>query len=64
MDEKCIRCLRCANICPAKALTLKEETDGTKHIVCDYSRCIRCYCCHEMCPVDAITVHNKEKKAE
>ena len=64
MDEKCIRCLRCANICPAKALTLKEEADGTKHIVCDYSRCIRCYCCHEMCPVDAITVHNKEKKAE
>lgn len=64
IDEKCIRCLRCANICPAKALTLKEEEDGTKHIVCDYSRCIRCYCCHEMCPVDAITVHSKEKKAE
>ena len=64
MDEKCIRCLRCANICPAKALTLKEKADGTKHIVCDYSKCIRCYCCHEMCPVDAITVHSKEKKAE
>ena len=64
LDEKCIRCLRCANICPAKALTLKGEEDGTKHIVCDYSKCIRCYCCHEMCPVDAITVHNKEKKAE
>ena len=64
MDEKCIRCLRCANICPAKALTLKEESDGTKHIVCNYSKCIRCYCCHEMCPVDAITVHNKENKAE
>ena len=43
---------------------LKEEEDGTKHIVCDYSSCIRCYCCHEMYPVDVITVHNKEKKAE
>ena len=64
IDEKCIRCLRCVNICPAKALTLKEEEDGTKHIVCDYSSCIRCYCCHEMCPVDAITVHSREKKAE
>ena len=61
-DEKCIRCLRCANICPAKALTLKEEENGTKHIVCDYKKCIRCYCCHEMCPVDAILVHNKETK--
>ena len=61
-DEKCIRCLRCANICPAKALTLKEEENGTKHIVCDYKKCIRCYCCHEMCPVDAIIVHNKETK--
>ena len=50
----------CVNICPAKALELKEEADKTRHVVCDYKKCIRCYCCHEMCPVDAITVHNRE----
>ena len=59
-DQKCLRCLRCVNICPAKALELKEEADKTRHVVCDYKKCIRCYCCHEMCPVDAITVHNRE----
>ena len=59
-DKRCIRCLRCVNICPAKALELKEGADKTKHVVCDYKKCIRCYCCHEMCPVDAITVHNRE----
>ena len=62
-DQKCIRCLRCINICPAKALSLVRETDSnTKHVVCDYKKCIRCYCCHEMCPVDAINVHNREDK--
>ena len=66
-DEKCIRCLKCVNICPAKALTLQdvpgadENTPASKkkHVVCDYSACIRCYCCHEMCPVNAIHVENK-----
>ncbi len=66
-DASCIRCARCVNICPAKALTLKPmQNQGnskyTKHIVADYSKCIRCYCCHEMCPADAITIENKRKK--
>lgn len=68
IDEKCIRCQRCVNICPAKALTLQAsegEAIGPEtikaenrkvHIVCDYTKCIRCYCCHEMCPVNAIHI--------
>ncbi len=64
-DSSCIRCARCVNICPAKALTMEPmENPGiskySKHIVADYSKCIRCYCCHEMCPADAITIE-KEK---
>lgn len=57
-DEKCIRCGRCVNICPAvpeKAL-IWPDGDMTKAPVYDYSKCIRCYCCQEMCPAEAITV--------
>lgn len=51
--DKCIKCKRCINICPAKALSLNE------HIEIDTSKCIRCYCCHEMCPADAIEIKKK-----
>ena len=48
--DKCIHCLRCVQICPAKALV----HDGDIRI--DTAVCIRCYCCAEMCPADAIKV--------
>ena len=49
---KCRACSRCVNVCPAKALSIK---DG--HVVFDKKKCICCYCCHEMCPFDAIKVN-------
>ena len=49
--DNCIKCRRCIEICPAKALKM-----GEKHPEINTSLCIRCYCCHEMCPVDAIKV--------
>jgi uncharacterized protein (DUF362 family)/Pyruvate/2-oxoacid:ferredoxin oxidoreductase delta subunit len=52
IKEKCIGCLRCVNICPAKALNYKKE----KGIICDYKKCIRCYVCHEICPEKAIDI--------
>ncbi len=61
--NKCIRCLKCVNICPAHALSLSgDETLSKKErcIVIDCSKCIRCYCCHEMCPVNAISIDEKE----
>lgn len=57
--DKCIRCLKCVNICPAHALSLSgDDTQNRKdrYIIADYSKCIRCYCCHEMCPVNAISM--------
>ena len=47
----CIRCAKCVNVCPAKALEMKG---GRIHI--SRRKCIRCYCCHEMCPFDAIKI--------
>lgn len=49
--ENCVKCCRCIEICPAKALVM-----GEKHPDINTDACIRCYCCHEMCPVDAIKV--------
>ncbi len=48
----CIGCAKCAHICPAKAITMK---DGKAQI--DRSLCIRCFCCQEFCPVGAMRVH-------
>lgn len=45
--DKCIKCRRCENNCPAKAIDIDR-------LQIDYSQCIRCYVCHEVCPEDAI----------
>ena len=50
-QDNCVKCHRCIDICPAKALSM-----GSRHPEIDTKACIRCYCCHEMCPVDAIKI--------
>lgn len=50
-SSKCIRCCRCVNICPPKALKMQQS--GVER---DKNLCIRCYCCHEVCPVNAISI--------
>ena len=49
--NECIGCKKCAEICPAKAITM---TKGKPHI--HRSPCIRCFCCQEFCPVGAMKV--------
>ena len=51
LDDLCIGCKKCMDICPAQALTMQD-----KHIIIDVQECIRCYCCHEVCPASAILV--------
>jgi ferredoxin len=53
--KKCIQCLRCVEICPARAITLNENK---VKLDIDYKKCIRCYCCHEFCPKDAICFYD------
>ncbi len=47
----CIGCKKCAEICPAKAITMKKGKP-----VIHRSACIRCFCCQEFCPKGAMKV--------
>lgn len=51
--NKCVGCFNCKNVCPAKAISNKNNRP-----LIGYSKCLRCFCCHEVCPHNAIQVHN------
>ena len=51
-NKECIGCKKCANICPANAIVMKNN----KPII-DKKKCIRCFCCQEFCPVGAMKTH-------
>ncbi|NTU89083.1 MAG: 4Fe-4S dicluster domain-containing protein, partial [Actinobacteria bacterium] len=46
--HSCTHCGLCAQVCPSKALTQRE--DGI--VVVDSSRCIGCFYCYQACPFD------------
>ena len=48
----CTGCGNCADICPAKAIEMKN-----KKPVINKKVCIRCFCCQEFCPVGAMKTH-------
>ena len=50
--ELCVGCGVCADICPAKAIVIKN-----KKAIIDRKACIRCFCCQEFCPKSAMKVH-------
>lgn len=49
--DKCRLCKRCIEICPARALSIKDGTIDFK-----IKKCISCYCCSEVCPFGAISI--------
>ena len=52
VNDKCIGCTLCAQVCPAKAV---QFTPHEKHHI-DTEACIRCDACRPACPVNAIDV--------
>jgi ferredoxin len=48
-EEACTGCSECANMCPAQAIGLHQETARV-----DEKKCIHCLCCHEVCRFRAI----------
>ena len=53
ISDKCIKCGRCAEGCPTKALSIPHKQSIP---VLDHKKCIGCCCCHEVCPAAAITM--------
>lgn len=47
--KKCVKCGRCKNICPVKAIDIVDTG-----AIFDRNLCISCFCCMEVCPVEAI----------
>lgn len=55
IEDKCIACGACRDICPQQVITI--GSNGRRFAQIDDEGCIRCYCCHETCPQDAIELH-------
>ena len=49
---ECVGCRHCAEICPAKAISMRGGIP-----VIDRKKCIRCFCCQEFCPKGAMKAH-------
>ena len=48
-ERSCIGCGVCADLCPAKAITIRN-----KQATINRKACIRCFCCQEFCPKGAM----------
>ncbi|MGH4050252.1 MAG: DUF362 domain-containing protein [Clostridium sp.] len=60
IEEKCIGCKRCDEVCPERPKVISFIKKGNKVIPkWDYSKCIRCFCCQELCPQGAIETKYK-----
>lgn len=49
--KDCVGCGKCAEVCPAKAIEIKN-----KKAIIDRKKCITCFCCQEFCPKGAMKV--------
>lgn len=49
--NECIGCGKCAEVCPANAIVIKN-----KNAIIDRKKCITCFCCQEFCPKGAMKV--------
>ena len=61
-DNQCCGCRACENICPKKAITMKENIEGFLYPVVDREKCIDCGLCLKVCPFNAELEENTFEK--
>lgn len=49
--ENCCGCGACYNVCPKKAITMKENEEGFKYPEVNMDICVNCKLCEKACPV-------------
>lgn len=49
-QPSCTGCASCFNVCPVKAITMNEDTEGFLRPHIDKFRCINCGLCEKSCP--------------
>lgn len=57
----CTGCSACNNICPVKAIVMKENRDGFLYPVIDKEKCTGCGLCTKTCPVNNPQYRNLDK---
>ncbi|MGB8450806.1 MAG: DUF362 domain-containing protein [Anaerocolumna sp.] len=63
IEEKCIGCKKCDEVCPEKPKVISFINHNGKTIPkWNYNNCIRCFCCQELCPRGAIDIKEKTIK--
>lgn len=48
---ECCGCTACYAICPKKAITMEEDSEGFEYPLVNDEVCIRCYKCLTVCPI-------------
>jgi len=54
VDDTCIDCPVCANVCPTDAITREVQPDGSVTLVLSLAACTGCNACERSCPPQAI----------
>ena len=48
--KDCSGCFACYNVCPKKAIEMKEDDFGNIYPVIDEKKCVNCMLCQKTCP--------------
>ena len=60
INDKCIGCTKCAQVCPADAIALEPYQ---KHEI-QQDKCTKCDACHQVCPSDAVEISSVGNSAQ
>lgn len=56
VDDSCIDCPVCTNVCPTEAIKREVQPDGAITLHLDLGACTGCHACARSCPPQAITL--------